>query len=52
MQPELLQGRYEVLYLFAGIWHKKEATVPAIFKIMGGSKSRFLGRDFDLSTFA
>jgi hypothetical protein len=33
MQPELLQGCYEVLYLFAGIWHKKEATVPAIFKI-------------------
>jgi NitT/TauT family transport system substrate-binding protein len=32
MQPELLQGCYEVAYLFAGIWHKKEATVPAIFK--------------------
>jgi hypothetical protein len=33
MQPELLQGCYEMLYLFAGIRHKKEATVPAIFKI-------------------
>ena len=33
MQPELFQGCYEELYLFAGIWHKKEATAPAIFKI-------------------
>ena len=33
MPPEFLQGCYEELHLFAGIWHQNEATVPAIFKI-------------------
>jgi hypothetical protein len=33
VQPELFQGSNKFNYLYAGVWHKKEATMPSIFKI-------------------
>jgi hypothetical protein len=33
VQPELFQGCNKFNYLYAGVWHKKEATMPSIFKI-------------------